>query len=169
MKADCSANVSSTSQSKSNCKGCWTLMPSTWYSYVYLHFSVAALARRICGYGILQRIRPVTSTTRSYLFSKRDWVIPSAVCSAFTTGTDVNTLDRCGRSPMHLALGRLRILHHAERYTSDQLKIEVIQVRAFDLQRFHFWLIENVVVAPYVGNKRIHSRNVWIYMKLSVK
>jgi hypothetical protein len=49
----------------------------------------------------------------------------------YIVGTDVNTLDRCGRSPLQLALGRLRLLHHTERYSSDQLKVEVIQVRTY--------------------------------------
>ena len=43
-------------------------------------------------------------------------------------GTDINSLDRSGRTPLHLAVGHLRLLHQDHEYSSEQLKAAVAQV-----------------------------------------
>jgi len=43
--------------------------------------------------------------------------------------TDINALDRSGRTPLHLAIGHLRLLHQDHEYSSEQLKTAVAQVR----------------------------------------
>jgi len=43
-------------------------------------------------------------------------------------GTDINSLDRCGRTPLHLAIGHLRLLHQEHEFSSERLKAAVAQV-----------------------------------------
>jgi len=50
-------------------------------------------------------------------------------------GTDINSLDRSGRTPLHLAVGHLRLLHQDRDYSSEQLKAAVTQVQIYNCQR----------------------------------
>ena len=44
------------------------------------------------------------------------------------TGTDVNALDNLGKTPLHLALSRLRLIKSGKMLSNQQLKEEVSNV-----------------------------------------
>jgi len=44
------------------------------------------------------------------------------------SGTDINSLDQSGRTPLHLAIGHLHLLHQDCEFSSEQLKAAVAQV-----------------------------------------
>lgn len=46
-------------------------------------------------------------------------------------GTDINALDNSGRTPIHLAQSKLKLLQNNRAYSSNQLKLEVLQVCYF--------------------------------------
>jgi len=53
---------------------------------------------------------------------------PACLYFFFDAGTDINSLDRSGRTPLHLAIGHLRLLHQDHEYSSEQLKTAVAEV-----------------------------------------
>ena len=65
-------------------------------------------------------------------------------------GTDVHSLDNSGRTPLHLARARLRIIHDDRNYTSDQLKLEVSQVLWSSIYN-NFWEIFGDLHSTFKG------------------
>ncbi len=88
-----------------------------------------------------------------------------------SSGTDVRVLDNSGRSPLHLAGSRLRIIHDDKSYTSEQLKVEVGQVPIIlcdlqtILQRVWFTILDRIGKTSWRGllfNSAFpRTRNKW--------
>ena len=76
----------------------------------------------------MQRYEDADVKYKWYVYIRRRYAIIVVVVVVVVWGTDINSLDRLGRTPLHLAVGHLRLLHEDREYSSQQLKAAVAQV-----------------------------------------